>query len=173
MLGRGESGEIMEGEGAGGVVEEGHLGKISHADAVKAASDILASANISLKSDVKEMMESTMALRETMAVDKRRVEALKAEVVDLAKELAKEEGDGIICPITRCPFDDPVIASDGFTYEREAIEQWLRSNNRSPQTNQMLQNRLLIPNRTLKSQLENMVSTVARIEDFAVRLDET
>ena len=151
----------------------GKLGKTNYTDAVKAASEILASANINLKADVKGMMESTMSLRESMAADKRRVEALKSEVVGLAKELVRSEGDGIICPITRCPFDDPVIASDGFTYEREAIEQWLRGNNRSPQTNQMLPNRLLIPNKTLKSQLESMATTVARIEDFKVRLEET
>ncbi|GMH69495.1 hypothetical protein TrRE_jg392, partial [Triparma retinervis] len=146
----GARGDVKLGGGKLGGGKLGKLGKTNYTDAVKAASEILASANINLKADVKGMMESTMSLRESMAADKRRVEALKSEVVGLAKELVRSEGDGIICPITRCPFDDPVIASDGFTYEREAIEQWLRGNNRSPQTNQMLPNRLLIPNKTLK-----------------------
>ena len=28
-----------------------------------------------------------------------------------------------------------VLAEDGFTYERSAIEQWFKNNNRSPMTN--------------------------------------
>ena len=31
---------------------------------------------------------------------------------------------GFLCPITQEVMDDPVITSDGHTYERVAIEQW-------------------------------------------------
>lgn len=41
---------------------------------------------------------------------------------------------------------DPVIASDGFTYERSAIEGWLRKSNISPMTNLTLPNTSLVPN---------------------------
>jgi len=34
--------------------------------------------------------------------------------------------DEFVCPITYELFRDPVVASDGFTYERTAIEKWLR-----------------------------------------------
>ena len=30
------------------------------------------------------------------------------------------------CNITKEPMSDPAIASDGYTYERAAIEEWLR-----------------------------------------------
>ena len=33
--------------------------------------------------------------------------------------------DDFVCPITRCLFEDPVMASDGETYERAAIEKWI------------------------------------------------
>lgn len=47
---------------------------------------------------------------------------------------------------------DPVIAADGFTYERYAIEDWLaRGNVTSPMTNDPLEHLLLIPNGTVKS----------------------
>ena len=34
------------------------------------------------------------------------------------------------CPITEAPFQDPVVAADGHTYERYAIEHWFRSGQR-------------------------------------------
>ena len=38
------------------------------------------------------------------------------------------------CPITLMDFVDPVMASDGFVYERNAILTWLTKNSRSPLT---------------------------------------
>lgn len=45
--------------------------------------------------------------------------------------------------------DDPCVASDGYTYDRKAIEMWLKDNDTSPTTNFPLQNKYLIPNHTL------------------------
>jgi len=42
------------------------------------------------------------------------------------------------CPITEEPFVDPVIAKDGYTYERVAIHGWLTQNGSSPMTGQVL-----------------------------------
>lgn len=55
------------------------------------------------------------------------------------------------CPISLEIMDDPVIAMDGFTYEREAIERWFKSSNSSPLTNEELESKLLVPNRRLKA----------------------
>ena len=41
-----------------------------------------------------------------------------------------------ICPITQEPIKDPVFAPDFHTYERSALEQWLRTNPTSPMTRQ-------------------------------------
>lgn len=42
---------------------------------------------------------------------------------------------------------DPVIASDGFTYERYAIENWLSRKGTSPMTNEQLPNLELVTNK--------------------------
>jgi len=47
-----------------------------------------------------------------------------------------------------------VVASDGFTYEREAILNWFQHSNRSPMTNQELENQELKPNYAIKSILQ-------------------
>ncbi|KAM6978510.1 WD repeat, SAM and U-box domain-containing protein 1-like [Tautogolabrus adspersus] len=75
----------------------------------------------------------------------RKIEALKAE------QSGSEAPDEFLCPITRELMKDPVIASDGYSYERESIESWLRGRNKtSPMTNLPLQTSLLTPNRSLK-----------------------
>ena len=48
---------------------------------------------------------------------------------------------------------DPVIAADGFTYEREAIELWLQGHDTSPRTNQPLESKTVIPNHDKRQQV--------------------
>jgi len=48
---------------------------------------------------------------------------------------------------------DPVIAADGHTYERSAIEIWLKKHDTSPLTNLRLPHKHLVPNYALKSLL--------------------
>ncbi|XP_058082220.1 U-box domain-containing protein 33 isoform X2 [Magnolia sinica] len=60
-----------------------------------------------------------------------------------------------ICPIFLEIMRDPHIAADGFTYEAEAIRGWLDDgNNTSPMTNVRLPHTELIPNRALKSAIQ-------------------
>lgn len=47
--------------------------------------------------------------------------------------------------------NQPCVAADGFTYDREAIEDWLRENDTSPVTNLPLPNKNLLANYTLYS----------------------
>lgn len=47
---------------------------------------------------------------------------------------------------------DPVIAADGFSYERAAIQDWLtRGRGTSPMTGEVLPHRTLVPNFALRS----------------------
>lgn len=55
-----------------------------------------------------------------------------------------------VCPITLLVMEDPVICSDGHTYERAAIEHWLLNSNRSPKTNAELPIRDLTTNFALR-----------------------
>ena len=57
-------------------------------------------------------------------------------------------------PISLEEMKDPVVASDGFTYERQTIENWFAmGNTRSPMTNNILKSLVLFPNRFVKSLL--------------------
>ena len=64
------------------------------------------------------------------------------------------QSPNLICPITKQVFKDPVIISDGNTYEREAIVRYLSNNNTSPITRQPVNKDICIPNRAIKSTIE-------------------
>lgn len=57
-----------------------------------------------------------------------------------------------LCPITCCLMADPVLAPDGFLYERSAITAWLTNHNTSPMKGDtMPPNPQLVPCLTLRS----------------------
>ena len=50
---------------------------------------------------------------------------------------------------------DPVIAADGHTYERTAVQQWLQQHDASPVTHLPLPHKRLVPNLLIKSAISN------------------
>jgi serine/threonine protein kinase len=62
----------------------------------------------------------------------------------------EEAPNEYLCPITGELMEDPVVAADGHTYERAAIEQWFATGRRtSPKTNAVIEARL-VPNTQLR-----------------------
>lgn len=62
------------------------------------------------------------------------------------------------CSITQEIMVDPVFTADGETYEREAIADWLKTHDTSPNTNETLEHTQLVPNRKMKSQISEFVT---------------
>ena len=78
--------------------------------------------------------------------------------------------DDFLCSISQEIMQDPVIASDGYTYDRKSIEEWLRNNEKSPMTLLKLESKNLIPNRSLKSAIESWKDEMKRKwEESSVR----
>jgi uncharacterized protein YegL len=63
----------------------------------------------------------------------------------------------LICPISGTIFKDPVSGPDGYTYERDQIETWLRKNGTSPMTRQPMNISDLVINRTVKDTVEQFL----------------
>ena len=59
-----------------------------------------------------------------------------------------------LCPITLSVMRDPVIASDGHSYERSAITQWFDQSTMSPKTGARLHSTDLIPNIALRNTIQ-------------------
>ena len=71
--------------------------------------------------------------------------------------------DAFFCPITADYMTDPVVTSDGQTYERAAIERWLdRQRARqlpatSPLTGEALEHTQLVPNVALRGLVRDLL----------------
>ena len=65
------------------------------------------------------------------------------------------------CPITQEIMEDPVIAQDGHTYERAAIQRWFDIGRRtSPKTGARLLSIELLPNYTMRSLIQDLKAQV-------------
>ncbi|CAE8622540.1 unnamed protein product [Polarella glacialis] len=74
------------------------------------------------------------------------------------------------CPILQSLLEDPVVAEDGNTYEREAIESHLSVRQQSPMTNTAMGKQVL-PNQGVKSQVVNYKEkTVSEIISVVPRI---
>ena len=62
--------------------------------------------------------------------------------------------DGFFCPLSLDLMRDPVSTCDGHSYERSAIEEWLKNHNTSPKTALPLPNSTLIANHSLKNAIQ-------------------
>ena len=62
-----------------------------------------------------------------------------------------------MCPITQSVMQDPVVLSDGMSYERHAIEAWLRRSRKSPCTGQRLVRGVLLPNHALRNSIGELI----------------
>ncbi|DBB15685.1 TPA: hypothetical protein ACH3X3_003895 [Trebouxia sp. C0006] len=63
------------------------------------------------------------------------------------------------CPLTKVRMQDPVIAADGHTYERQAMEDWLTCHSTSPVTGQKLHSLRLISNVAIRCAIRDQVLT--------------
>ena len=59
-----------------------------------------------------------------------------------------------LCPITNEIMKDPVTASDGYDYERQAIHRWFRKKRTSPVTNEELTDLTVRANNDLRNRIQ-------------------
>ena len=68
------------------------------------------------------------------------------------------------CPIDHCVMRDPVVLSDGHSYDRPNIVRWLATNFTSPMTGRILADRKLSPNINLQNAIREWLETHAEKE---------
>ncbi|KAL0028774.1 hypothetical protein WJX79_006642 [Trebouxia sp. C0005] len=65
--------------------------------------------------------------------------------------------DLFLCPITQVLMKDPVIAADGHTYERAAMQSWLALHQTSPVTGAALSHAKLVPNVIIRGVIQQQL----------------
>ncbi len=71
--------------------------------------------------------------------------------------------DEFLCPILKSLMKRPVVASDGFTYERKGIVKVLKTKHTSPITNLPMDSRL-IPNQALRKMISEWKQNVGYVD---------
>lgn len=137
------------------------MSAIRKEEVLAAVDDLLKTADLSLNNDVKTMMVSNLSLKEQLSKKANQVNSLKDNTKNILEGI-----DSFLCPITREIMEDPVVAKDGHTYERESIEMWFRNNSRSPKTNSEISTEL-VPNYALKSAIEAMSELREALKGFS------
>ena len=124
-------------------------------DAIKTAKDVLPllGGELGLQIDRRVAVVFT-ALDEAEKADELRKQR---EAEGLPAPMKPQE---FYCPITTEVMREPVLAADGRTYERDAIEQWLASNSTSPMTREPMESTKLLPNLALKTLIREHEASV-------------
>jgi hypothetical protein len=65
-----------------------------------------------------------------------------------------DEAEPFVCPLSLNLMEDPVVDPEGNSYERSAIESWLRVAGTSPITRKPLLALALVPNKSLKNAID-------------------
>ena len=79
--------------------------------------------------------------------------ALEANVSEMHEAKMPRVPASFKCPITHRRMKDPVMTSDGYTFERRAIERWFARERTSPLTGKPVSSKQLIPNRLIKTMI--------------------
>jgi len=127
--------------------------------------DALADA-IAEHTDKAKAFEAAMAKLEDLPLPEEFVKPASEDKKEKEEELGKgkekdaddEVPEDFLCPITTTVMEDPVVAADGMTYERKAIEEWLARKKTSPLTGQDLESVVLYPNFNLRSRIKEWQS---------------
>ena len=72
------------------------------------------------------------------------------EAASPAVAAAVEPPDDFLCPVSHELMADPVLATDGHTYERREIERWFRKKLTSPKTGEALGSAAVFPNHSMR-----------------------
>ncbi|XP_039983704.1 WD repeat, SAM and U-box domain-containing protein 1 isoform X1 [Xiphias gladius] len=135
-------------EGLEGLVDKFRSNNIDGTELLSLTKETLAS----------ELLIESVGMRSKLL---RKVEELKSD------SMCSGIPDEFLCPITRELMKEPVIAADGYSYEREAIEGWINTKNRSsPMTNLPLLTTLLTPNHTLKMAIGRWKTTHSPLKNL-------
>ena len=146
------AGDEQAGASAREVNDEGDSlnAAVTSEELVRAVRDLLTAAGAPPSMDQSALLAANQRLQAEL-------EDASAAVAAAEKDIASAESHGrrvekaFLCPITQGVMTDPVIALDGHTYEKRAIEQWFSQGRlTSPVTNLRLNSTTLVPNHALR-----------------------
>ena len=141
----------LRADGAGfGFEKSSRDDPVSSDELVRAVRDLLTAAGAPPSMTQADLLAANQRLRGELEDASGAVAAAEKEIAEKEAHDARVE-KAFLCPITQGVMSDPVVALDGHTYERRAIEQWFSQGRlTSPVTNLRLNTTTLVPNHALR-----------------------
>ena len=123
---------------------------VTSEELVRAVRDLLTAAGAPPSMDQSALLAANQRLQAELEDASAAVAAAERDIAS-AESHGKKVEKAFLCPITQGVMTDPVIALDGHTYEKRAIEQWFSQGRlTSPVTNLRLNSTTLVPNHALR-----------------------
>jgi hypothetical protein len=123
---------------------------VTSEELVRAVRDLLTAAGAPPSMDQSALLAANQRLQAELEDASAAVAAAEKDIAS-AESRGKKVEKAFLCPITQGVMTDPVIALDGHTYEKRAIEQWFSQGRlTSPVTNLRLNSTTLVPNHALR-----------------------
>ena len=121
-----------------------------HAGELERALDCEAQADQACMNDKERAIQLAHKDMALAAAPQEEADSVRSRLEKLEYKIPAE----MLCPISSDIMRDPVICTDGHTYERATIAEWVRRRATSPLTNEALAEPvMLIPNHALRSSL--------------------
>jgi len=86
-----------------------------------------------------------------------------------SRDIRRPHPPSFYCPISHQCMHDPVVLTDGHTYERRHIEKWLKDNTTSPVSGAQLPHTTIFPNHALRNAIEEYFEQVLDGHRQAIR----
>lgn len=109
-----------------------------------------------LKKDACTLIEASIAEYETLMIKSATDFPLTYDIQDNNVIVANE----LFCPISKDLITDPVLAADGYLYNKKHMTKWLKTHDTSPKTGKTLDHTQLSPARHIKKIIEELMSAV-------------
>jgi len=84
-----------------------------------------------------------------------------------------DEPEDICCPVMLVAYKEPVIASDGFIYEKEAVQQLINASRPSPMTREQLKSDVFPARQKQSDATTYREKMIAELLSFAATVEET
>merc|ERR1719456_1775447 len=111
------------------------------------------------------MTQSSLTLSDTALS----FSGLASDIQDASPSSKWEHPPSFYCPISHQVMHDPVVVSDGHTYERRHIERWLQEHTTSPVSNEPLPENIVFSNHALRNAISEYFDNVFSAYRRAIR----
>lgn len=138
---------------------------------------------VNIENATTEALENVLDAGRRLGVDEALLVPFRSRLSDLMEEIRQarrrealglsiDPPDAFACPVTMEVMRDPVIGSDGHTYERQTLNRLLATTRISPLTREKLKSNVIIPNHNLRKRIREYSDDLCSVIERRQRVQQ-